>query len=119
MLDLSRASRRALREKRTVAVMVRMYCRAKHGTKKHLCEHCRRLVEYANKRVDKCPFIERKPTCAKCTVHCFEKSKREEIRHVMRHSGPRMLLRHPLLAIFHAADGRRKAAPAAHRSHSR
>ena len=32
---------------------------------------------------------------------------REEVREVMRHSGPRMLRRHPLLAVAHLLDGRR------------
>ncbi|NIP33651.1 MAG: hypothetical protein GWN18_01835, partial [Thermoplasmata archaeon] len=33
---------------------------------------------------------------------------RERVREVMRYSGPRMLLRHPYLAIAHLRDGRRR-----------
>jgi hypothetical protein len=33
---------------------------------------------------------------------------RERIRNVMRYSGPRMVYRHPVLALFHMVDGRRK-----------
>jgi hypothetical protein len=33
---------------------------------------------------------------------------RERIREVMRYSGPRMLLSHPLMAIRHLIDGLRK-----------
>jgi len=65
-------------------------------------------MEYASKRLDKCPFQEGKTTCAKCPVHCFKPDMRQQIRLVMRYSGPRMLLRHPLMAILHMIDGRRK-----------
>jgi hypothetical protein len=33
---------------------------------------------------------------------------RERIREVMRYAGPRMILRHPILAIWHLLDGRRQ-----------
>ena len=32
---------------------------------------------------------------------------RERVRAVMRYSGPRMLTRHPVLAVAHLADGRK------------
>jgi hypothetical protein len=35
---------------------------------------------------------------------------RERVREVMRYSGPRMLTRHPVLAVAHLVDGRRKRA---------
>ena len=46
-----------------------------------------------------------------CPIHCYAKAEREQMREVMRHSGPRMLLRHPVLAIRHLLDGRKKAPP--------
>ncbi len=33
---------------------------------------------------------------------------REKIRRVMRYAGPRMLLRHPVMALLHMVDGLRK-----------
>jgi hypothetical protein len=48
-----------------------------------------------------------KPTCLNCTVHCYLPEMREEIRTVMRYSGPRMMIYHPVLAIGHLADGLR------------
>jgi hypothetical protein len=33
---------------------------------------------------------------------------RDRVKEVMRFSGPRMLLRHPILAIRHLLDGRRE-----------
>jgi len=34
---------------------------------------------------------------------------REHVRIVMRYAGPRMLWRHPILAVRHLIDGRRPA----------
>ncbi len=89
-------------------LMVRMYCGARHGGGDVPCEECRGLIEYASSRVERCPFLDDKPTCAMCTVHCFEKRRRSQMREVMRHSGPRMIFRHPILAVRHTIDGRRR-----------
>ena len=43
----------------------------------------------------------------KCPVHCYEAAMRERVRQVMRYAGPRMLLRHPILALLHLRDERR------------
>ena len=97
------------RESRTVAAMVRLYCRDHHGRDRALCEDCSRLMAYADSRLEKCPFEEGKPTCADCTIHCYRAEMREEVRVVMRYAGPRMTLRHPILAFLHLFDSRRKA----------
>lgn len=95
------------REVKTIRAMVRIYCRDRHGRRESLCEECSRLAAYAEKRLDKCPFGEDKPVCNRCTVHCYSPKMREQVRVVMRYAGPRMLWRHPLLAIGHLLDGRR------------
>jgi len=103
-------TRRIRREKKTVAVMLAMFCRDKHGSARGvLCPECRRLHEYAMQRIDKCPFRSAKPTCANCSIHCYRKAQKAAIKEVMRYAGPRMMLRHPILAIFHMIDGRRAA----------
>lgn len=98
---------RIRREKRTVEAMIHMYCRARHGTRAGLCEGCATLRDYAHARLDGCRFAEGKTTCAKCAVHCYRPEMRERIRVVMRWSGPRMMLRHPVMAVRHLVDGRR------------
>jgi hypothetical protein len=104
------------REFRMVAAMLRMYCRTHHGPKDQpLCPECLELHDYARRRLQRCVFGETKPTCANCTVHCYKPSMREPIRQVMRWAGPRMLWRHPVLAVRHMLDGRLPA-PALHRS---
>jgi hypothetical protein len=96
------------REKKTVEAMVRLYCRNLHGERHALCGECTGLLEYARLRLDHCPFQEGKTTCAKCPVHCYRPEMRERVRAVMRYSGPRMILSHPLLALHHLLDGRRE-----------
>lgn len=98
---------RIRREKRTVTAMVAMYCRAHHGARGAPCGECAELLEYAHARLDRCRFGEGKPTCGRCAVHCYRPDMRERVRAVMRWSGPRMLLRHPVMAVRHAVDGRR------------
>ncbi|MFA6443154.1 MAG: nitrous oxide-stimulated promoter family protein [Sterolibacterium sp.] len=98
------------RESKTVAAMIGMYCRGHHrGSSAALCPRCARLSEYAARRLGSCVFGDDKPTCAKCTVHCYSAGRREEIRMVMQWAGPRMLLKHPLLAMYHLLAGRRPA----------
>ena len=99
---------RMRRERRTIEAMIRLYCRDHHGGGRKLCLGCAELLDYAFRRLDRCPFQEGKTTCAKCPVHCYKPSMREKVREVMRYSGPRMLWHHPVLALFHLLDGRRK-----------
>ena len=89
--------------------MVTMHCGARHGVHDGLCPDCEALMTYATRRLDRCVFGDDKPTCANCTVHCYNAPMREAMRTVMRYAGPRMLWRHPLLAIAHIRDGRRPA----------
>jgi hypothetical protein len=67
------------------------------------------LARYSERRLERCVFGDAKPTCSNCVVHCYRKDMRERIRDVMSWAGPRMLLRHPVLAIRHMLDGRRPA----------
>jgi len=103
---MTSAQRRIAREWKTVQAMIRIYCRNLHGGAKALCAECEELRLYAEKRLEKCPFAEEKPTCVMCPVHCYEASMRERVRQVMRYAGPRMLLRHPVLALLHLRDER-------------
>ena len=98
------------REKRTIGMMIEMYCVDLHHTKDflNLCDECGKLLEYALKRLEKCPHQPDKPTCAQCATHCYQPRMRERILRVMRHSGPRMLFKHPLHAILHSIDGMKR-----------
>jgi hypothetical protein len=87
--------------------MLGIYCRAHHLPKDEFCSHCRTLFLYAEDRLTSCPFQEGKTTCVKCKVHCYSPAKRDEIKKVMRYSGPRILCHRPLLSILHVIDGLR------------
>lgn len=91
---------RIAQEKKTVELMIRLYCRKKEKNTV-LCSDCEELLRYAHTRLDRCPFGEQKDACKKCTVHCYKPVMRERMRQVMRFSGPRMLFYAPLEAIRH------------------
>ncbi|MGD0885469.1 MAG: nitrous oxide-stimulated promoter family protein [Thermodesulfovibrionales bacterium] len=114
MILMPRKRSRMIRERRTIDAMIGIYCRHHGGTEDAVCPECKELWDYAQKRLDQCPFQEGKTTCANCKIHCYNPVKREKIREVMRYAGPRMIPRHPLLALFHFLYGfRKKAHPAA------
>ena len=96
------------RERRTVELMIALYCRDHHQPASDLCPQCQELVEYARLRLTACPFQENKTTCGNCPIHCYKPALRDRIRAVMRYAGPRMLWHHPWLAVMHMLDGLRK-----------
>lgn len=102
---------RIAREKRTIGAMLDIYCQDHHHSP-GLCPDCRTLLDYAHRRLEVCPFGADKPARNHCPVHCYSASRRERVRAVMRYAGPRMLLRHPVLSLFHLLDRRRSAASA-------
>ena len=101
-------SKRLQRERKTVRIMIEIYCREYHKNPGGLCAECQDLVQYSEKRVDHCVFGSEKPTCAKCPIHCYKTDMREKIKAVMRFSGPKMIFKHPVLAIYHLLDSKRK-----------
>jgi hypothetical protein len=90
----------------TVRVMIGMYCR--HHHQEEFCDECRNLHEYAVKSIGKCPFGADKPVCSECRVHCYKPDMRERIRKIMKYAGPRMIYRHPFLALKHLAKKSRR-----------
>ena len=99
--------RRIAREKATVAAMIALACADRHGAADGLCAECQALRDYAHARLDRCPFGERKTTCGQCAIHCYKPDMRGRVREVMRYAGPRMLVRHPVMAVQHQWDALR------------
>lgn len=60
-----------------VGKMMVLYCKSKHGGKafkeRGLCPQCRELLDYAEWKIRKCPFMEEKTFCSNCRVHCYKK----------------------------------------------
>jgi hypothetical protein len=107
MMTTEKMAPRIAREIRTVRAMIRIFCRGRHRAAEIPCVACNELLNYATCRLDRCPFGAEKTTCVDCPIHCYKPAMRERIREVMRYAGPRMLLRHPVLAIRHMLDERR------------
>jgi hypothetical protein len=102
---------RLAREFRTMECMVGIWCADHHARdagQHRPCTQCREFLDYAARRLEKCPYGEAKPTCAKCPVHCYKRAQREQARVIMRYAGPRMTLRHPWLSLMHVMDKMRR-----------
>jgi len=91
-------------EFKTIKAMVKIYCQAFHPSLENdnaICECCNAFLIYANEKLDRCPYGQHKPTCNRCPIHCYKSEQREQARTIMRYAGPRMLLKHPILAFKH------------------
>ncbi|MEG1749695.1 MAG: nitrous oxide-stimulated promoter family protein [Tannerellaceae bacterium] len=88
------------KEKRIIALMIRLYCVKSEGNSV-LCPDCEALLRYAHARLDHCPFGAKKGACKRCAVHCYKPDMRERMRCVMRFVGPRMILYAPLEVFRH------------------
>ncbi|MDO6620084.1 MULTISPECIES: nitrous oxide-stimulated promoter family protein [unclassified Shewanella] len=108
-------SGKLLYEFNTMNAMAKIYCRAHHQialqteNSQGLCPDCIELLEYAETRLDRCPYGQQKPTCNKCPVHCYKPHMKQKVREIMIYSGPRMLLPHPIMAITHLLAERKPA----------
>ncbi len=97
-------SQRIRREKSTIEKMILIYCRENHNSTNTLCPDCNTIKTYAIERLLNCPFEENKPVCSNCEIHCYKPEMRAKIKKIMSFSGPRMLFKHPYLAIMHLLD---------------
>lgn len=100
-------SNRIERETKTIQIMVAIYCQHHHHLTVSDCDECSNLQQYALERLQNCPYEEGKTSCKKCPIHCYKPGMKDEVKRVMRFSGPRMTLRHPILTLFHFVDDRR------------
>lgn len=99
-----------VKEKSVIYRMITIYCKGhKHLSHKGgLCTECEELKDYAMVRTDRCPYMETKTFCSKCRVPCYKPIMKEQIRNVMRYSGPRLLIYHPILTIKHFVYGMKR-----------
>ena len=97
------------REAVLLEAMVRDFCKRHHNDPKGLCDDCRAFLVYALTRLACCPYGEKKPTCAKCKIHCYRAQEKDSVRAIMRYSGPKMMLPHPLLTLEHLIKNLKEA----------
>ena len=57
-------SNRIEREKRTVGIMVKMYCDHHHDKIDSMCNDCNELTKFASERIYLCVFQNDKPVCS-------------------------------------------------------
>lgn len=96
------------KELQVITLMIELYCKKKHKSKKgQLCDECQELLEYVKLRRSRCPHGDNKPFCSNCPIHCYKPSMKAKIKEVMRFSGPRMMLYHPIIAISHVVQTRK------------
>ena len=86
-------------ELNTIRAMTTIYCKAHH--QQCVCEQCLALIKHAQQKLDRCVYGDKKPACKHCPIHCYKPQFRLQAQVVMRYAGPKMLFRHPLLAIKH------------------
>lgn len=84
-------------EKRTIRAMIELY----YKTHDEPQIDKQKMLSYSQLRLDVCRFGEEKPTCKQCPVHCYRPDYKEQMKQIMRYSGPRMLVYHPILAVRH------------------
>ena len=78
------------------------------GAKNSFARHAPRWTGMPVSAADRAPFMETKTFCSNCRVHCYRPDMREQIRQVMRFSGPRMLCCHPVMATRHVIETQRE-----------
>ncbi len=97
------------REKKSVAIMVRIYCKDHHKRRDKvrdgLCAECAEYEEYVFKHLERCPFREKKSACGRC-LRCYHTSFKEKAMEVMGSAGPKMFLYHPILSLKHLWNAR-------------
>ncbi len=81
--------------------MVRIYCKGRKHPSDGICSECMEILEYSMDRTRNCKFKDSKPICRNCKIHCYSEANRKKIREIMRYSGPRMLISHPIQVLLH------------------
>ena len=88
-------------EKNLIALMMRIYCSNKHKSSEELCEDCKKVLDYANLRIDKCRYMETKTFCSACDTPCYNTIMRNKMKDIMSYSGKRLIFYHPFLVFKH------------------
>ena len=96
------------KESEVVTLMISLYCKKKHDCSGELCADCAELLEYVKLRRNRCPWGDKKPFCSNCKIHCYKPDMRAKIKDVMKFSGPRIVFRHPIIAVKHLIETKRQ-----------
>ena len=108
-----------VRDLKTLALFIDLYCRTKHADadrkpaelRTHdvaaiarksivLCPECTKLLAHAFVKRTHCP-MHPKPMCKHCPNHCYHPTYRAQIREVMKVAGRKMVFSGRLDYLFH------------------
>ena len=97
-----------LKELKTVRKMIEIYCKGQHRRKSgDLCESCAELMHLCRSKGRAMPTYGRKKHFVPCAKHTvMHRPIGNELKEVMRYSGPRMLWIHPIMTIRHILLGK-------------
>ncbi|KWZ79082.1 nitrous oxide-stimulated promoter family protein [Anaerococcus tetradius] len=59
------------------------------------------LKAYVKSKLSSCIHGSSKLFCSYCKIHCYEPARREQIREIMKFSGPRFIFYRPGMSIKH------------------
>lgn len=93
-------------ELQTIEAMTALYCG--HFHVENECHQCKQFIRYAEQKLDRCVYGEDKPACKHCPIHCYKPEQKNQAREIMRYAGPKMLFKHPMLAIRHLIKATKK-----------
>lgn len=88
-------------KKSTISFMINLYCKNHHNSQNNPCKSCKELIAYSHEKIEKCPNLDSDLTCGNCEIHCYNQEMQQEIRKIMKYSGPRMIFHQPITAIKH------------------
>lgn len=69
-----------------------------------LCPVCLAMVLRSEKKTQYCVHMPYKTLCHLCPRPCYTEKQMEEIRPMMRYSGPRLITKHPILTYRHMRE---------------
>lgn len=95
--------KRLEQDEKTVMAMAAVFCRGHHhicAQGEKLCPECAKVIDYSLERTRRCPH-KHSGTCDTCPTQCYRPAMQQKIKEIMAYSGPRMIFRHPLMAIQH------------------
>lgn len=92
----------------TIEKMTKLYCLQHHQQKVEQCRSCQDFINYAAKKLDRCVYGQNKPACKQCPIHCYKPAEKQLAQRIMRYAGPKMLFKHPILAIKHLIKSQKR-----------
>lgn len=108
MEDKNRLTGKLATEYKTIVQMTKIYCHHFHQHNINECQTCQEFIKYAQLKLDRCVYGQDKPACKACPIHCYKPQQKKLAQQIMRYAGPKMLFKHPLLAIKHLLKSRKK-----------